>query len=204
MGDLLRRYWGFLALAFALAGWLSLALGKVTTAIVGLLLLVSVGALGYFLFQAPLWCGAITREGALCRNNSSGLLIGCHLREHKWQKLKMTFVPKAWRQLNPWTVGNSPGRSEHACRAWLGGLGSGSGGHDPCREALTRKCRRARYVLLTVVAAAIAGRACPRFQRRAAGSTAPRRTETGTGNWVGPRSRAGKIAYRAGARGRRG
>jgi hypothetical protein len=100
MGPLLRRYWGFLALAFALAGWLSLALGKVTTAIVGLLLLVSVGTLGYFLFQAPLWCGAITREGTLCRNNSSGLLIGCHLREHKWQKLKMTFVPKAWRQLN--------------------------------------------------------------------------------------------------------
>jgi hypothetical protein len=63
-------------------------------------LVLSVAALGYFLFQAPLWCGAVTREGTLCRNNSSGLLIGCHLREHKWQKLKMAFVPKAWRELN--------------------------------------------------------------------------------------------------------
>ena len=75
-------------------------LGKVTTAVFGLVLILSVGAVGYFLFQAPLWCGAITRDGTLCRNNSSGLLIGCHLREHKWQKLKMAFIPKAWRELN--------------------------------------------------------------------------------------------------------
>jgi hypothetical protein len=98
--ELLRRYWGFLALAAALACWVALVLGRVTTAIAGLVLVLSVGAVVYFLFQAPLWCGAITREGTLCRNNSSGLLIGCHLREHKWQKLKMAFIPKAWRELN--------------------------------------------------------------------------------------------------------
>jgi hypothetical protein len=97
---LLRRYWGFLALAAALGCWVGLVLGKVTTAVFGLVLILSVAAVVYFLFQAPLWCGAVTREGTLCRNNSSGLLIGCHLREHKWQKLKMTFVPKAWRELN--------------------------------------------------------------------------------------------------------
>ena len=57
-------------------------------------------ALAYFLFQAPLWCGAATRDGTLCRNNSSGLMIGCHLRQHKWQKLKMIVVPKMWRELN--------------------------------------------------------------------------------------------------------
>ena len=54
----------------------------------------------YFLFQAPLWYGAVTRTGLLCRNNSSGLLIGCHLREHQWQKLKLVFIPKAWSKLN--------------------------------------------------------------------------------------------------------
>jgi hypothetical protein len=97
---LLRRYWGFLALVAALAGWAGLVLGKVATSIAGLILVLSVAAFGYFLFQAPLWCGAITREGTLCRNNSSGLLIGCHLREHKWQKLRMAFIPKAWRELN--------------------------------------------------------------------------------------------------------
>jgi hypothetical protein len=97
---LLSRYWGFLALAAAVACWVGLVLGKVTTSIIGLVLILSVGAVVYFLFQAPLWCGAVTRDGTLCRNNSSGLLIGCHLREHKWQKLKMAFVPKAWRELN--------------------------------------------------------------------------------------------------------
>jgi hypothetical protein len=34
------------------------------------------------------------------RNNSTGLLLGCYLREHKWQKLRMTFVPRKWRELN--------------------------------------------------------------------------------------------------------
>lgn len=100
MGSLLRRYWGVVTLLAALACWVGVVLGKITTAIIGLVLVLSVGALVYFLFQAPLWCGAVTREGTLCRNNSSGLLIGCHLREHKWQKIKMTFIPRAWRELN--------------------------------------------------------------------------------------------------------
>jgi hypothetical protein len=97
---MLGRYWGFLALLAAVACWVGLILGKVSTAIVGLVLVLSVGAVVYFLFQAPLWCGAVTRDGTLCRNNSSGVLIGCHLREHKFQKLKMAFVPRAWRELN--------------------------------------------------------------------------------------------------------
>jgi hypothetical protein len=97
---LFRRYWGFLALLAAVACWVALVLGKVTTAIVGLVLVLSIASLGYFLFQAPLWCGAATREGEACRNNSSGLLIGCHLREHKWQKIKIAFYSKRWREVN--------------------------------------------------------------------------------------------------------
>ena len=73
--------------------------GKFVASAIGLILILSVAALGYFLFQAPLWCGATTREGESCRNNSSGLLIGCHLREHKWQKIKMAFYSKRWREL---------------------------------------------------------------------------------------------------------
>lgn len=97
--EILRRYWGFLALVIALAGWVGLVMGGHAVP-VAVILILSVASVGYFLFQAPLWCGAVTREGKLCRNNSSGLLIGCHLREHKWQKLKMAFVPKAWGELN--------------------------------------------------------------------------------------------------------
>ena len=54
---LLSRYWGFLALAAAVACWVGLVLGKVTTSIIGLVLILSVGSVVYFLFQAPLWCG---------------------------------------------------------------------------------------------------------------------------------------------------
>lgn len=90
----LWRYWGYLALALAIIGLVTHAFGY---AIIGIF---SLGALGYFLIQAPAWCGAMTRRGQMCRNNPSGVLLGCHLREHKWQKIRMTFVPKAWRQLN--------------------------------------------------------------------------------------------------------
>jgi hypothetical protein len=82
------RYWGFVALGAAIIGWVT---GTLTLV---LILILAAGAFGYFLLQAPVWCGAMTREGQMCRNNSTGLLLGCHLREHKWQKLRMTFVPR--------------------------------------------------------------------------------------------------------------
>lgn len=41
----------------------------------------------FFLLAAPVWCGADTRGRTSCRNNSTGLLIGCYPRQHRWQKL---------------------------------------------------------------------------------------------------------------------
>lgn len=41
--------------------------------------------------------GPWRRSGA--RNNSRGVLMGCHLRQHKWQKLKMIVIRERWRQL---------------------------------------------------------------------------------------------------------
>jgi hypothetical protein len=116
---LLRSYWGILALVVALLGWAALVAGDIASSIVAVILVLSVGAVGYFLFQAPLWCRAETRAGAPCRNNSHGLLIGCYLREHKWQRLKLAFYPARWRQLNGklWA-------SARDCAATLGGLGS--------------------------------------------------------------------------------
>lgn len=96
----LRRYWGFPALLICIGCWVGVAAGKIAASVVVVVLVLSVTAVMYFLFQAPLWCGAVTRDDRLCRNNSSGVLIGCHLREHKWQKLKLVFVPKAWSKLN--------------------------------------------------------------------------------------------------------
>ncbi|WP_194894623.1 hypothetical protein [Catenulispora pinisilvae] len=54
----------------------------------------------YSFFRAPAWCGApIRKKDAYCHNNAHGLLMGCHLRQHKWEKLKMAIAPKRWREL---------------------------------------------------------------------------------------------------------
>jgi len=58
MGKFLGRYWGYIALALAIAGWFTHTVGYVAILIVSLLALV------YFLVQAPLTCGA---EDAMAR-----------------------------------------------------------------------------------------------------------------------------------------
>lgn len=65
-----------------------------------MIVIVSAAVTFYFLFQAPVWCGAVTRDEALCRRNAAGLLMGCSLRQHKWQRIRMAFVPHGWRRLN--------------------------------------------------------------------------------------------------------
>lgn len=111
MGRLLLHYWGYLALAAVIIGWWT----HTMTAL--FILVLSVAAFGYFLLQTPVWCGAITRDDRLCRNNSHGLLLGCHLREHKWQKIRMVFAVKGWKIINRglWT-------SPKEILATLGGL----------------------------------------------------------------------------------
>lgn len=95
-GDLslfLRRYWGYLVLAIAVAGWQEHAF---TLAVIGALCLLS---LIYFLAAAPMWCQAENRkEGTRCRNNSHGMLGGCNqVRQHKWQRVRDFFIPARWR-----------------------------------------------------------------------------------------------------------
>lgn len=90
----LSRYWGYVLLLLIVAGWIS---GDVGPAI---LILASVVASVYFLFQAPMWCGARTRKDQFCRNNSRGLLVGCpQVRQHKWQSLGMIVHVSAWKDL---------------------------------------------------------------------------------------------------------
>jgi hypothetical protein len=110
MGRLLH-YWGYLALAAVIIGWQTHTMTPLV------ILVLSAAALGYFLLQTPVWCGAIIRGGRLCRNNSHGILLGCHLREHKWQKIKMVFAVKGWKIINKglWT-------SPKEILATLGGL----------------------------------------------------------------------------------
>jgi hypothetical protein len=92
IGRLLARYWGYLALAVAV-------FGVFEHLEVPLVLILAGAAFVYLLVQAPLWCGAPTRQGLTCRNNSHGLLLGCWIREHKWQRLKKLFIPARWGEL---------------------------------------------------------------------------------------------------------
>lgn len=58
---LLTRYWGYLAVIIAVAGFVLHNIGLTV------ILALSLAALGYFLLQAPVWCGAETRTGEPCR-----------------------------------------------------------------------------------------------------------------------------------------
>jgi len=53
------------------------------------IVVLSLAVFVYAGFQAPALCGAVNRDGTYCRENASGLLMGCHRRHHRLQKLKM-------------------------------------------------------------------------------------------------------------------
>jgi hypothetical protein len=88
----LKRYWGYGLLFVTIAAVVNNWFGPPA------LMLMSGAVSLYFLFQVPNWCGAVNRNGTFCRDNASGLVIGCHRRQHKWQKIKLTFVSAYWRR----------------------------------------------------------------------------------------------------------
>ena len=110
---LLTRYWGYLALVIAILGFFAHSLG------LAVILALSLAALGYFLLWAPVWCCAVTRTGQLCRDNSHGLLMGCHRRQHKWQRLRQAFTPSGGRAVL------SAGKSASGLLVLIGGLFAG-------------------------------------------------------------------------------
>ena len=90
----LRRYWGYVLAALLV---FLLTRGGADPTMV---LAIAAAAVIYFFFQVPVWCGATTRDGKACRNNSRGLLFGCNqFREHKMQVLKAAIVPRTMREL---------------------------------------------------------------------------------------------------------
>lgn len=90
---ILRRYWGFAVLALAIGAVVNNWLGP------PILIFFSTAATYYFLFQVPNWCGALNRNETFCRENSSGLMLGCYRRQHKWQKIKLAFMGAYWQRL---------------------------------------------------------------------------------------------------------
>jgi hypothetical protein len=83
----LLPYWGLIALVLAITGWLTSDFGPSGIAALSALSLL------WFLFQAPNPCGApIRAAGKTCRHNAKGVLRGCHLQQHKWQRMRTFFV----------------------------------------------------------------------------------------------------------------
>jgi transposase len=90
----LWQFWGYLLLAGVVYVWTS---GDVNLLFV---LLLSGLSLLYMLFAAPMWCMAPNAtNGKPCSNNAHGLLIGCWIRKHKWEKVKMVFRRQRWTEL---------------------------------------------------------------------------------------------------------
>jgi hypothetical protein len=110
---LFTRNWGYLALALAIFGLVTHDFGFMA------ILILSLAALGYFLVAAPVWCCAVTRTGQLCRDNSRGLLLGCHRRQHRWQRVKQTFTPAGGRAVL------AAGKSASGLLALIGGVAAG-------------------------------------------------------------------------------
>ena len=112
LSRLLTRFWGYIALAIAIAGFLTHGLSW------ALILILALASLGYFLVAAPVWCCAVTRTGELCRDNSRGLL-GCHRRQHRWQRLRQTFTPAGGRAVL------AAGKSASGFLCLVGGVAGG-------------------------------------------------------------------------------
>lgn len=74
----LGSYWGYLLLPLAITGW---ATGSLSWQASAPLLVLS--AL-YFAFVAPSRCGAPVTHRSTCCNWGNGLLLGCHIRQHRW------------------------------------------------------------------------------------------------------------------------
>ncbi|WP_424853993.1 hypothetical protein [Streptomyces sp. SAI-170] len=89
----LGQWWGVLAGALLIAVWVNGAAGPVA------IVVLSAAVLLWSFFQAPVTCGAPVRgrkDG--CRNNANGLLMGCHIRQHRWQKLRMLIIRRRVRE----------------------------------------------------------------------------------------------------------
>lgn len=114
----LGQWWGVLAGLLLIAAWVNRAAGPAVVAGLSAVFLL------WCFFQAPVTCKADVRgriDG--CRNNASGLLLGCHIRQHRLQKLKMLIVR---RQVRAFCTGLfSDGKAALVTLASLGSFVSG-------------------------------------------------------------------------------
>ena len=88
-----RRAGVMCSFQFCIGGWF---VGDLTY---GPLAILSTASVAFFLFQAPVPCCAENRDGTFCRNNATGILGGCHYKQHKWQNFKLLVRRQSWARL---------------------------------------------------------------------------------------------------------
>jgi hypothetical protein len=108
-----RSYWGYLAAAALIAAW-----GRGGASL--LIFLLSLAVFAYASFQVPVWCGAVNRNGTYCRKNAYGVLMGCRLRQHRWQKMTLLVIRSKAGDISR-AIFPSPKEKFHAILA-VGGL----------------------------------------------------------------------------------
>ncbi|MFD7508016.1 hypothetical protein ACFV5N_01515 [Streptomyces sp. NPDC059853] len=114
----LGRWWGLLTGALLIAAWINEAAGP------AVVITLSAATATWCFFQAPVTCGAPVRnhdDG--CHNNAYGLLLGCHVRQHRWQKLKMLIFRRRAREFFSGLFSDGP-----TVVVTLAGLGSAVSG----------------------------------------------------------------------------
>jgi hypothetical protein len=83
-------YWGYFLLPVLIWGWYK---GFSYELLAALSALSSI----FFLLKVRCPCGALNRDGTLCRNNARGILGGCNqVVAHKWYKAKMLRSRSTW------------------------------------------------------------------------------------------------------------
>lgn len=86
----LSLYWGYLLLPVLIWGWYRGVNYEVLAAL-------SAFSSIFFLLRARCPCGALNRDGTLCRNNARGVLGGCNqVVAHKWYKARMLAHRSTW------------------------------------------------------------------------------------------------------------
>ncbi|OIJ27668.1 hypothetical protein [Nocardioides luteus] len=111
------RYFGYLLLALAVLLLFGFDVGPLTLSGVFVVCFV------WLLFAAPTSCGAEIRTGENCRNNSYGLLGGCSIRQHKWQRVRaLTHLDTARNACRGWFTG--PQQQVATCSMLIAAFGA--------------------------------------------------------------------------------
>jgi hypothetical protein len=93
-----EAYWGYLLLLLLIPAWSNVAAGP---GLIGPLFVLGLSLTDafYFLFLSPGTCRAPREDGGRCRNNASGILLGCWIRDHRWERLKLIVRRERWEEL---------------------------------------------------------------------------------------------------------